>query len=252
LRAFERVALRRLKGRGRLVGLSGKAALVAVLLLATPLAGARVTHGPLLKSPYGGSNFQGSSWTSGGCGYTSSTLKTPVFSLSTGVFVGAVKSGTASCGTAPNHVSTYMEGGLAPSATFTVTSGMRHLVVHWSVSVNVNLKATPGGLTPSASSSTSVWLVSLLYDVTNGSYHYAMYSQAFYNYTTSGTVTWHGSRALVADINATLTSTHTYYLELYIEGNAYAFAGPGTNSASASLNLGTGGDQAKLNSVTIT
>ncbi|MCI4344455.1 MAG: hypothetical protein L3J87_02365 [Thermoplasmata archaeon] len=72
------------------------------------------------------------------------------------------------------------------------------------------------------------------------------------NATTAGVVSWHGTKHLVDDINATLVSTHSYYLQLFVYGIVFAETGPGSNNATASLNLGTGGNQAKLVSVTMT
>jgi hypothetical protein len=240
--------------RPRLVG-SVAVVLVAVacLLVLAPLAqGSGPRALTTWTAPYHGFPHVANTVSMYGCGSTASNWKPAAFSTATGVAVLGEKSHAVACGS-PASYSIGFATGLAGlfSKGFTATSGAHHVVVHWKAVWGTKLVAIPGKGAVYASEFVAAY--ASIYDATNGTSFHQANNWSASKFTTSGNVTFNGTKAVTLYVNATLVAGHSYYIITYVYGTTYAYAsGTATGgSADANLNKATFGNSGKLTSVTI-
>jgi hypothetical protein len=243
----------------RRIGASvGLAAVIGVALLfvgsvaAAPVttAAASVTY----RAPYSGtedSNEFGLLSGTGGpiCGVTESFPLAPFFNLTTGLASESVKATARSCGPGTSFASPEAMAGFV-SANFTATSGAHHIKATWFLDLWVKLLATPGSPSQTADASFIITTQLYLIDLTNGSLFNSANSPYFTYGITSGAYSHHYSKiVLPLYLNATLVKTHLYEFGVFEYLNVYASVSPGVNSAYALANMGSGGRDAFLASV---
>lgn len=245
-------------GRRAAGGLAVAAAIGVALLFigsaaATPVSAAAASMTD--KPPYSGleaSNDFGLLSGSGGpiCGVAESFVLAPFFNMTTGHANESVKATAHSCGPGTSWASPEEAAGF-DSSNFTTTSGMHHIKATWVIDLSAKLVATPGSPSQSAESYFIVDTQLYLLDLTNAS----VFDQANYPFLvfsiTSGTYS-HTYPKVVQTVflNATLAKGHIYEFGVFVYLDVYASVSPGTSSASASANMGSGGRNAFLSSVT--
>ncbi len=242
---------RRIAARLGLVAAIGVALLFAGSVAAIPVtAAASVTY----RAPYSGtedSNEFGLLSGTGGpiCGVTESFPVAPFFNLSTGLAGETVKATARSCGPGTSFASPESMAGFV-STNFTTPSGTHHIKATWVFDLSVKLVATPGSPSQTANANFIITTQLYLIDLTNGSVFNSDNSPYFTYGITSGTFFHHYSKiVLPLYLNATLAKTHVYEFGVFEYLDVYASVSPGTSSAHALANLGSGGRNVFLASV---
>jgi hypothetical protein len=241
---------------GRGIGIAG-AITVVTLFVGSAAAAPSIIASPATtyRAPYSGvedSNEFGLLSGSGGpiCGVSESFPVSPIFNMTSGHANQSVKAAAHSCGPGTSFASPEEDAGFV-SMAYTTTSGLHHLKANWALDFAVRLAATPGGASQSATASFSVTTQFYLLDETNGSMFNSNNSPYVIYQITSGTYSHdYPSIHLSIYLNATLVKGHTYQFGVFLYVGASASVSPGTSKAFASINLGSGGRNAFLASIT--
>jgi hypothetical protein len=237
------------------LGLTSGLAILAVLVMVfAPVSSAASASPNALRTflaPWSGAASTAGTFTMSGCGTGPSYPAFPAFNLTTGKATQSVSTAVKGCAKGPSSSVAFIESGVVGAAPFNTTSGVHHVIVYWTVTVTITLKATPGGTTPGASADTEFLGDAVLDDNTNSSSVSSTNSWFQFNFTSSGTTTWHHTFMIALFINETLVLHHQYSVESFIYGYVDASASKGANSASASINMATLGDMGKLTKITL-
>jgi hypothetical protein len=237
---------------GRRVSWGGVATVaVALLFLVPSVASAKPVT--TLKAPYSGSVYSGVQGTFSGCPATGSVswASTPNFNLTNGrgYVAGQSSQGVCKKVSANSDATAYTE---LVSATFSLTTGHHSLVATWNASYSIDLVATPGPSSQTASASVDLYTFAYIYDLTNTSTVYAAYSTNLVHSVTSGSlVTSYHNVALSDFVNGTFAAGHVYEVVVLLEFNAASTVSAGKSTASAEVNAASSGEKATLTSIKI-
>ncbi|MGC2035565.1 MAG: hypothetical protein WA761_09010 [Thermoplasmata archaeon] len=197
--------------------------------------------------PYSGTENGYVSDTLSGCEISASTPVLPFFNLTTGHATESAKVAARSCGTANssafiNLVATYT------GRPFTPTAGVSHFKQNWVLDLVSKLMVTPGSGAPYAlfSVDLSFQLADLTQGGTSSGGTVTLSNEIFSGSYSQGHTGLHRSTYY----NVTLNATHSYQFVAQIQISVGVFAPPGSNSASAFVNMGSGGRNAFLASIT--
>jgi hypothetical protein len=233
------------------LGTAGAAALVAALLLFSPLASAASSgSSTTLTAPYTGTASLGVVWTNAGCDSSATVTHLPAFNSSSGSFTGGLSSATGACGKAES--TSFAEGTLSFSTTsFSTTSnGSFALGASWTFAFSVDLThyARSSG---SAGSYVVVGAWAVLNDLTSGGTWNVGNSSWSFGSSTHGTWVAHTGSA---NYNGTfaLVAGHQYVLVtgLYVQVNSWS-SWNGHARSSAAVNMATGSNKAVLTALVI-
>jgi hypothetical protein len=245
------------RGRRRFVGRSvrrlglGGFAVTAVTLLLVMAPTASASPSPrTLRAPFSGAGYGYESGYFDGCGGSAVFAKTPSFNVTNGHASTIVQANASSCGKSDSSAEGYSEGEYA-SNSLSLPTGHGSIKMRWTTTFSFDLFASPGKR-GSAEASAAVYVYAYLYDSTNHTYAASGDSYPFYNQTTNGAVVAKiTGMSVVAYLNGTFASGHTYYLYMDFEIEAYAEASNKPASAGAMLNADTSGNSAKLSSIVL-
>jgi hypothetical protein len=203
--------------------------------------------GPNPSPPYSGTENGYVSETLSGCGITASNPVLPFFNLTTGQAIESAKVTARSCGTANSSAYTNLVATFT-GRPFTPTGGLHHLKQNWVLDLVSTLTVTSGSGAPNALFSVDLsfqltdltgggtlsgGIVTLSNEIFSGSYsqgHTGLHRSTYYN--------------------TTMNATHSYEFVAQVQISVGVFVPPGSNSASAFVNMGSGGRNAFLASIT--
>lgn len=246
----------------RYKGMAGATILVAVVVVGLviylpvtraaeagiPVAAASVTF----RAPYPGSAVQQvTALAFGDCSYADKIAKFPAFNLTTGVYKVSAGVRARSCAKSNESSALILWGGIYPTGiTFSTTSGLHTVTLHWTVRFSYNLTAEPKGAA-TARAWASLCDASQVLDETNGTFFESTCPGWSVPNLTSGTDSGTVNLRITSYINGTFAKNHLYELEPTFFATMGASTLMGGASASANLNIGTLGNFAKLTSVVV-
>jgi hypothetical protein len=241
------------RGTGRSRAAAWVAAAVGLVVLLVGSASAAPVSSTVLavvhSAPYTGTlddTFVGEPT---GCGISANFPVLPFFNLTMGQALESVKASAHSCGAANSTVYLQSAAGFT-STSFTASNGLHHLTSNWVLNFSANLSAIRGTGSQVARAMFAVYLEFELFDRTSGfTFYQSNYPELFGSGTSS--VTYPEVRETVF-LNATLVKGHSYEYEVEVLVAVEVFVTNGNSRASASVNLGSGGRNALLTSVTRT
>lgn len=265
-------------------GSSGGFGAVLFLLVLAP-AGSAVAPHVTMTAPYSGSVANSNAWSTYGCAKAS--IATPTsFSLTHGLGSAAGKASAKTCRGSFGG-SQYDAGVASGASTIAIklnvaTGGTKTVVANWTITVagHQNLSMAPC-VTSNASGYSYCYEYAIVYvsayswlvDLKTGASAYS--SSSFYQYNASyndsycynGTCAnytygtnggFSGAFGALFSISSSTSTRHTYalyttfYWVVEVASASYAAHFSGGASGTASLDMATGGNGAKLNSITIT
>jgi hypothetical protein len=242
-------AWRRRAGYG--IGMVTTVTVVALMMGgagATPLMHAAATV--KYTVPYSGSAFGVMILGTAGCAAAGAIPVIPSFNGTTGVALASGKVAVKGCGPG-NDTADMTLGSEWDSSSFTTTTGLHNLSSHWLLNFTVSLEANPLGTGANAVAEFSLGVYVSLYDSTNNTTYTGhpglVASKTIYSATYS-----HTYKKVSADsyLDLKLSKTHHYEWLADVVFTVFAFATTGPSSAMASVNIGSGGREATLLSVT--
>ena len=226
---------------------------VVILLVSTAAAsaGAATATTVTYKAPYSGAETTLFGGASSGCGISATFPVYPSFNATNGHALESVKLTAHSCGAANSSANIEATAGFT-SATFAPTAGFHHLTANWVLKFSVSLAATPGGGAQQATAFYDVYEGLQLEDLTTGTTVFQNYSPFWSLSISTGTYAQSFSKVhLSTYLNTTFVTGNSYRFYTYVTTYPNVFVTTGSSSASASVNLGSGGKDAVLSSVTI-
>lgn len=225
---------------------------IACLLALSPLGqSVQVNVKTTLKAPYVGKSGIFQQLTSLGCGGTPTMVKAPTLSMSTGVGLASVKSHAASCTNGGGSDTIVAAAGFgAWIAPFKAVGTAHTLVLHWAITWNTTLKATPGALGSTAGASTTLLLSGSFQDAVTGAIFYTAHNWSQGNFTSNGSLGYKHTALVSLFLNATLVSGHMYYIVSQFTVLAVcSTSDSGGSTCDAAVNVGSAGNSAKLTSI---